>query len=536
MPRRPAIDRGPRLLPGGVPIAYEDDAILVVDKPAGILTAAPPGVRSKNIFAAVKEYARTKTRGSSARAWIIHRLDKEASGLLVFAKSEEAFHWLKEDFRAKRVHRLYAAVVEGELPAGQAGTIQSYLYEDAEGLMHSVDSPAKVPKPRANDSPREDDGNPAKLAVTHYRVVHSGQGRSLLQVRLETGRKNQIRVHLAQLKHPIAGDRRYGATSDPAKRVCLHAAELGVQHPASGRTLRVVSPPPGIFRSLVGMAPEPAETDRAGNDAQKTPERTPKKPGGWDHVAEWYDKLVGEGRSDHHERVVIPGALRLLGIEQGERVLDVACGEGVLSRTLAELGARVTGIDAAPRLIESARRFDPRSRYLVGDARSLHAHEHPEPYDAAACVLALMNIEPISPVLEGVRALLTPGGRFVMVILHPAFRSPGQTSWGWDKPAPGSRGKLGTQYRRVDGYLSHGQREIVMNPGAASSGRKAITTVTHHRPVQAYVAALAKAKFVIDALEEWPSARTSQPGPAAAEENRARREIPVFLALRARCA
>jgi hypothetical protein len=171
------------------------------------------------------------------------------------------------------------------------------------------------------------------------------------------------------------------------------------------------------------------------------------------------------------------------------------------------------------------------------------------PFNHATCIMALMNIEPLSPVLEGLARLLPGRGRVVSVILHPAFRAMGQTSWGWDEGATaervperrqGSRAKrgggpeplTGKQYRRVDGYLSPGQREIVMNPGAASSGAEPVVTLTFHRAIQHYIKAHADAGFMVDALEEWPSVRMSEPGPRAKEENRARREIPMFLAIR----
>src|SRR6185295_14750207 len=179
-------------------------------------------------------------------------------------------------------------------------------------------------------------------------------------------------------------------------------------------------------------------------------------------------------------------------------------------------------------------------------------------FDGATCIMALMNMEPLSPVFAGIAAKLRPGGRFVGVILHPAFRAPGQTSWGWSDETDGATKELGDaesrsrghakdrkrgarergseprQYRRVDGYLSAAQRDIVMNPGAVASGEAAVTTITFHRPIQAYIRAMAENGLLIDALEEWPSARTSEAGPRAAEENRARREIPMFLSLRGR--
>ena len=524
---------------------HEDEAVLVVDKPVGLPSVAPPGQDVDNAFGFVKEYARDKARRRGVRAWVIHRLDKEASGLLIFAKTETGFHWLKEDFRAKRVHRLYAAVVEGEFPVAPggalaAGTVQNYLYEDERGIVHGVDSPTRAPRVTA---PLERGAGEPRLAVTHYRVLAQGHGRALVQVRLETGRKHQIRVHMAKIGHPIVGDRRYGATTDPVQRVCLHAVELGFTHPGSGQMVRLRSEMPGAFKMLVGGADavkgaeQPAET-AAPSFTVSAPRQpgpaesvgaAPPASGSWEHVAGWYRHLIDERGSDHHEEVILPGTLRLLRCAPGERVLDVACGEGQLCRRLADMGVLCAGVDGSPSLIAAAARADSRSVYVAADARDLSAVNLPGPFDAAACVMALMNIEPLTPVFEGVARALRPGGRFVGVILHPAFRAPGQTSWGWD-----DRGRDGVrQYRRVDGYLSHGQREIVMNPGAASSGKQAVTTITYHRPLQTYARLLADARFAIEAIEEWTSARTSQPGPRAAEENRARREIPMFLAFRA---
>lgn len=578
-------------LHGAIRIVFEDDDLIVVDKPTGMGSVAPPGQQTPNVFDRLKDYVRDRQRRRGTRVWVIHRLDKEASGLLVFAKTERAFAWLKEEFRAKRVHRLYSAVVEGAMPASGAnegpvppweraplpsGTIQSFLYEDARGLVHSVDAPHKVPQlAREHD---EDDRDGPKAAVTHWTAQKIGMGRSLVQVKLETGRKNQIRVHLASLGRPIVGDRRYGAQTDPIRRVCLHAFELGFSHPDTGEMLQFRSPTPGSFYGLVGRrdqredprpsrhdvvqreteladsaAPSPAEPEQAPPPARGPVEHagpqatTPTSSDqSWNHVAGWYDELIEERGSDHHERLILPGTLRLLEAKPGERVLDVACGQGNLCRKLGAAGVRAVGIDAAPRLIEAARRISVGDQgatpeYFVGDARTI-ASGVSGPFNAASCVMALMNIDPLSPVLRGIASLLAPGGRFVGVILHPAFRAPGQTRWGWEehKPKstpPKSRTHRGgaipvTQYRRVDGYLSLGQREIVMNPGATAKGKPAITTVTYHRPIQAYVRAFAEAGLLIDALEEWPSLRVSQPGPRAEEENRSRREIPMFLAIR----
>ena len=239
-------------------------------------------------------------------------------------------------------------------------------------------------------------------------------------------------------------------------------------------------------------------------------------------VAEWYDRLVGDEGSEYHRHVVHPGVLRLLAPRPGEPVVDIACGQGALARLLHDRGVEVTGVDAAAELIRAARQRGPESiRYHVGDARDLSFL--PEgAFAAAACVLAIQNIHPIQPVFEGVRRILRPGGRFVLAMTHPCFRSPKETRWGWDDEA-------GVQFRRVDRYLLPRKSPIVTHPGKTPD----VYTWTFHRPIGAYVKALRNAGLLVDALEEWPGHKTSEPGPRAGAENTARKEIPMFLALRA---
>src|SRR5690606_15995560 len=185
------------------------------------------------------------------------------------------------------------------------------------------------------------------------------------------------------------------------------------------------------------------------------------KPTHWGDVAEWYDGLVGEHGDEYQQKVVLPGVLRLLSVGAGDRVLDVACGQGVLSRLLHARGVSVTGVDAAEKLIELARqRCDPSIRFIVADARNLvslptisEAH-----FTAAACVLAIQNIDPIAPVFEGVARALQPGGRFVLAMMHPAFRAPKSAHWGWDE-------KARVQYRRIDRYLTPRREPIITHPG-----------------------------------------------------------------------
>jgi len=245
----------------------------------------------------------------------------------------------------------------------------------------------------------------------------------------------------------------------------------------------------------------------------------------WGEVADWYDRLVGDEGSEYQQKVVHPGVVRLLGVSAGDRVIDVACGQGVLCRTLAERGAEVTGIDAAEPLIRAGRERGPNGiRYHVADAREIGAVPFlpADHFAAAACVLAIQNIQPIAPAFQGVHRLLRPGGRFVLVMMHPCFRAPKETSWGWDP-------KDGVQYRRVDRYLLPRKTPIVTHPGSAPD----VYTWTFHRPIEAYAKALRNAGLLIDTLEEWPSHKSSEPGPRAAAENAARKEIPMFMAIRA---
>ena len=243
-------------------------------------------------------------------------------------------------------------------------------------------------------------------------------------------------------------------------------------------------------------------------------------PTDWGDVAKWYDDLVGQDGSEFHRHVVLPGVLRMLKLRPGERAIDIACGQGVLCRLLAERGMEVTGVDAAEEMIEAARRRGPANiRYQVGDARQLDNFP-PDTFAAAACVLAIQNINPLGEVFSGASRILRPGGRLVVVMTHPCFRSAKETSWGWDE-------KNKIQYRRVDRYLIPRKTPIVTHPGSAPDQY----TWTFHRPIEAYVKALRNAGLLVEAMEEWPSHKFSDSGPRASAENAARKEIPMFLAI-----
>ena len=255
------------------------------------------------------------------------------------------------------------------------------------------------------------------------------------------------------------------------------------------------------------------------------PKKSPSSSGprtDWGGVAEWYDELVGDSGSEYHREVVLPGVLRLMAMMKGEKAIDIACGQGVLCRLLHERGVEAMGVDAARELIAAARERGPAEiRYEIADAREL-GFLPADQFTAAACVLAVQNIDPLQPVFKGVGRLLKPGGKFVVVMMHPAFRGPKEASWGWDE-------KERVQYRRVDRYLMPRKTPIVAHPGKAPG----LYTWTFHKPIESYVKSLRGAGLLIDAMEEWPSHKTSTSGPRAAAENTARKEIPMFLAIRA---
>lgn len=242
----------------------------------------------------------------------------------------------------------------------------------------------------------------------------------------------------------------------------------------------------------------------------------------WGDVADWYDQLVGESGSEYHRHVVLPGTLKLLDAKPGQKVLDLACGQGVLCRILRQRGVEPTGIDASRELIKSARDRGPADiRYEVGDARdtSFLPASH---FDCAACVLAIQNIHPIQPVFEGAARTLKPTGRLVIVMMHPHFRGAKETHWGWDD-------KQKVQYRRVDRYLIPRKSPIVAHPGKSEQ----TYTWTFHKPLEIYVKSLRNAGLLLDAMEEWTSHKLSDSGPRASAENVARKEIPMFMAIRA---
>ncbi len=217
-------------LPPGIAILHEDDDILVVLKSHGLLTVATERERETTTQAYLNAYLKEK---GEERVHVVHRLDRETSGVLIFAKSFEAREALKGQFAVHEVDRVYVAIIEGEIDPPR-GTIRSHLRERKDLRMESVDAHPD-----------------AKLAVTHYLTIQTSGRYSMLEVTLETGRKNQIRTHLAEKGHPIVGDRLYGSTVNPLGRLGLHAKLLGFDHPTTGKHMVFTAPVPKSFRSLV---------------------------------------------------------------------------------------------------------------------------------------------------------------------------------------------------------------------------------------------------------------------------------------------
>ncbi len=211
-------------------IIYEDAHIIVVDKPAGLLSIASDKEKEYTAYHQLTDYVRQNN--PDHRIFIVHRLDRDTSGVMLFAKNEQVKHSLQEAWKDILVDRAYIAVVQGRVKE-EEGTLKSWLKETKTMLMYSSSNPG--------------DG---QEAVTHYRVLQKTSKYSLLEIRLETGRKNQIRVHMQDMGHSIIGDKKYGSTSNPIGRLGLHAHILAFKHPVSGELMRFETEVPIKFARL----------------------------------------------------------------------------------------------------------------------------------------------------------------------------------------------------------------------------------------------------------------------------------------------
>ncbi|MDE5941565.1 MAG: RluA family pseudouridine synthase [Muribaculaceae bacterium] len=214
-----------------IQMVYEDDYIIVVNKGYGLLSMGNDKIKEGTAYSILRDYLKTKDPRN--KIFIVHRLDQHTSGLMVFAKTIEAKEGLQHNWNNMVRRRQYVCVVEGK-PEQTKGEVRSYLAENSQHTVYSTQNPEE-----------------GQLALTRYEAVKSANGYTLVEVELETGRKNQIRVHMHDLGHSIAGDRRYGAKTSPIHRLALHARTLEFIHPVTRKLMSFSTPVPAAFLSMV---------------------------------------------------------------------------------------------------------------------------------------------------------------------------------------------------------------------------------------------------------------------------------------------
>jgi len=217
--------------PRGLSILYDDSAILVVEKVSGLLTMSNERVRERTVYYLLTNYVRKGNSKSRNRIFIVHRLDRDTSGVLVFAKTAEAKRFLQDQWQG--FSKKYYAVIQGTI-AEKEGVISSYLAENAVHKMYSVQDP-----------------NKGKLAKTGYKVLRESKNYSLVEIELLTGRKNQIRVHFSDKGCPVAGDKIYGEKRSDIRRLALHAGSLTILHPTTKEPMTFDTKIPALFNALL---------------------------------------------------------------------------------------------------------------------------------------------------------------------------------------------------------------------------------------------------------------------------------------------
>jgi 23S rRNA pseudouridine1911/1915/1917 synthase len=221
-----------------LPILFEDEDIIAIDKPSGLLSTPSDREKGHTAYRLINDYLTQKDRNS--RIFVVHRLDEDTSGVLIFAKSFEVREALQNDWQSIIRNRAYYAIVEGaDIP--DEGVLKDYLAQDSTFTVYVCNNPSK-----------------GKLAITRYQKIKTKGGLSLLDVHIDTGRKNQIRVQLGNIGHFVIGDDRYGEPSNPLKRLGLHAYELDFVNPINGKEYKINAPMPEDFRHLFFKEDEPA--------------------------------------------------------------------------------------------------------------------------------------------------------------------------------------------------------------------------------------------------------------------------------------
>ncbi len=230
-PKRKIKKPSKRHQPRGLTILYEDDDILVVDKMSGLLSMSNSKTRDRTAYFALNNYVRKGNAKSRKRIYIVHRLDRDTSGVLLFAKSEINKRFLQDHW--KEFSKKYYAVIHGSM-VEKEGVLSSYLAENAVNKMYSTE-----------------DKKVGKLAQTGYKVIQESKRYSLVEIDLLTGRKNQIRVHFADAGCPVAGDKIYGGKDKAVKRLTLHAGTLNVIHPGTKQRMTFEAELPTYFQHLL---------------------------------------------------------------------------------------------------------------------------------------------------------------------------------------------------------------------------------------------------------------------------------------------
>jgi ubiquinone/menaquinone biosynthesis C-methylase UbiE len=247
---------------------------------------------------------------------------------------------------------------------------------------------------------------------------------------------------------------------------------------------------------------------------------------GWDGVAGWYDKLVGADGSDYHQHVILPAVMDLLAVGKGDSVVDVCCGQGVLVRHLLKDGAsKVLGVDASGKLVGAARQRygeEKNVSFLRADACA-EGEWADGSFDAAACVMAVHDVPDAEGLMANLSASLKPGGRAVVVMMHPCFRIPKESHWGWD-------GDQKVQFRRLDKYGKSLEIGIQTRPGLGTDEG----TIFYHRPLAEVISPMGKAGLgVVECVELFSHRRSQGGGPFSQAEHLAAAEFPLFIALKA---
>jgi ubiquinone/menaquinone biosynthesis C-methylase UbiE len=282
----------------------------------------------------------------------------------------------------------------------------------------------------------------------------------------------------------------------------------------------------------------------------------------WGSIADWYDDLVEDTADSYQKNVLLPNLIRLVAPRKGIKILDVACGQGYFARAFSGNGADVVACDVSKELIDLAKGHASRSSGSTGTRREAavppiganisyfvsQSHELPfavnGSMDFAIIVLALQNIEKLFETVKECARTLKAGGKLIIVLNHPAFRIPRSSSWRWeegkikseisnlksDKAVAKDSGEV--MFRRIDAYMSEARIRVDMTPGAKAQADRR-STISFHRPLQSYFKAMNKAGLAVSRLEEWISHKKSQSGPRGKEEDRMRKEIPMFMMIEA---